>query len=126
MENLGDYVTKHHATVHHIKICPLYLHTPTSLRFLPCALAPSVLRGCVDPALAGRRPIWAQDRTLARTRTPSAHAYTVYEHATHLCRPAMLVQSPGPVPSQTPTAHMYTVPWAVHSVSRSGTQDVTI
>eukprot|EP00957_Ditylum_brightwellii_P117759 8983609-Ditylum_brightwellii.AAC.1 len=56
MENLGDYVTKHHAPPHHIKICPLYLHTPTSLRFLPLALSPSVLQGCVDPVLAGRRP----------------------------------------------------------------------
>eukprot|EP00957_Ditylum_brightwellii_P119019 9077864-Ditylum_brightwellii.AAC.1 len=50
LENLGDYVTKHHAAAHHIKVRPLYLHTPTSPRFLLRALAPSVLRGCVDPA----------------------------------------------------------------------------
>eukprot|EP00957_Ditylum_brightwellii_P153459 11679230-Ditylum_brightwellii.AAC.1 len=51
LENLDDYVTKHHAPDHHIKVHPIYLHTPSSPRYLPCALSPSVLQGCVVPAL---------------------------------------------------------------------------
>eukprot|EP00957_Ditylum_brightwellii_P043596 3304434-Ditylum_brightwellii.AAC.1 len=96
MENLGDYVTKHHAPAHHIKVCPLYLHTPTTPRFLPCALSPSVLRGCVDPALDRHRPVRAQDRTLAGAHAPTARTYTLYARAQQACRPATLVRSPGP------------------------------
>eukprot|EP00957_Ditylum_brightwellii_P045058 3417958-Ditylum_brightwellii.AAC.1 len=72
LENLGDYFTKHHAPVHHIKVCPLYLYTPTTPWFLPHTLSPSVLQGCVDPAQnrlsglnTGCQTKQAKDRTLA-------------------------------------------------------------
>eukprot|EP00957_Ditylum_brightwellii_P126957 9678825-Ditylum_brightwellii.AAC.1 len=90
MENLGNYVTKHHAPTHHIKICPLYLHSPTSPRFLPRTLSPSVLRGCVDPALAERRPVRTQDRTLAGALVPTALAFTLYARVPRVLRPATL------------------------------------
>eukprot|EP00957_Ditylum_brightwellii_P182927 13934245-Ditylum_brightwellii.AAC.1 len=51
MANLGDYVTKHHAPAHHIKIRPIYVHMPNSPRFVPSAPTPSVLQGCVDSTL---------------------------------------------------------------------------
>eukprot|EP00957_Ditylum_brightwellii_P051762 3925735-Ditylum_brightwellii.AAC.1 len=47
-ENLADYCTKHHPTVHHQCICPYYVHTPKSPRYLPRALAPHILQGCVN------------------------------------------------------------------------------
>lgn len=45
-ENLADYFSKHHIGAHHRKVRSWYLHTPNSLRKLPRAQAPSVLRGC--------------------------------------------------------------------------------
>eukprot|EP00957_Ditylum_brightwellii_P144077 10977802-Ditylum_brightwellii.AAC.1 len=72
LENLGDYVTKHHAPAHHIKVRPIYLHTPSSLQYLLRALSPSVLQGCVVPAqnqMSGHnnrcQTNQAKDRTLA-------------------------------------------------------------
>ena len=61
-ENLGDYVTKHHPASHHLKVRPLYQHQQNSPRTLRRALAPSVMRGCVDSVA---RP---------RARTRSDHA----------------------------------------------------
>ncbi len=46
-ENLADYQSKHHPGKHHEAVRPWYLHTKCSPRFLPRALAPSTLRGCV-------------------------------------------------------------------------------
>eukprot|EP00957_Ditylum_brightwellii_P159899 12171033-Ditylum_brightwellii.AAC.1 len=42
-ENLGDYPTKHHPPAHHQRVCPFYLHTSKSSRYLlhappPCNL----------------------------------------------------------------------------------------
>jgi hypothetical protein len=50
MENLGDYVTKHHSPKHHQHVRPYYTQQPRSPRELTRALKPSVLRGCVNPA----------------------------------------------------------------------------
>ena len=47
LENLADYLSKHHEDSHHIKVRPIYLHTKHSPRLLQRALPPSVLRGCV-------------------------------------------------------------------------------
>ena len=47
LENLADYVSKHHSAAHHQAVRPWYLHTPESPTELPRALAPSTLRGCV-------------------------------------------------------------------------------
>jgi hypothetical protein len=46
-ENLADYQSKHHIGLHHIKVCPWYLHQEDSPRILPRALRPSALKGCV-------------------------------------------------------------------------------
>ena len=56
-ENLGDYSTKHHLVAHHRIVHPFYLHTPQSPRYLQRALAPSVLRGCVDTSTKRYVPI---------------------------------------------------------------------
>eukprot|EP00957_Ditylum_brightwellii_P047937 3640469-Ditylum_brightwellii.AAC.1 len=45
---------------------------------------------CVDPALAGRRPVRTQDRTLAGARMPTALAHTLYAHVPRARRPATL------------------------------------
>eukprot|EP00957_Ditylum_brightwellii_P040721 3082356-Ditylum_brightwellii.AAC.1 len=47
-ENLADYPTKHHPAAHHQCICPYYVHTTDSPRFLPQALAPHLLQGCAQ------------------------------------------------------------------------------
>ena len=45
--NLADYQSKHHVGSHHVNVRPWYLHMDNSLRFLPRALKPSTLKGCV-------------------------------------------------------------------------------
>jgi hypothetical protein len=56
LENLGDYPTKHHDAKHHKRVRPFYLHEVNSPRYLPRALPPSVLRGCVDTLSSGYSP----------------------------------------------------------------------
>ena len=46
-ENLADYQSKAHAGAHHVNVRPYYLHMGNSPRFLPRALRPSTLKGCV-------------------------------------------------------------------------------
>ncbi len=46
-ENLADYQSKHHVGAHHVNVRPYYLHMDNSPRFLPRALRPSTLKGCV-------------------------------------------------------------------------------
>ena len=46
-ENLGDYTSKHFHGTHHRNVRPLYLHEENSPRYLPRAMTPSDLRGCV-------------------------------------------------------------------------------
>ena len=46
-ENLADYFTKHFESRHHQQVRPWYLHMPNSPIFLPRAIAPATLRGCV-------------------------------------------------------------------------------
>ncbi len=46
-ENLADYQSKHHIGSHHLAVRPWYLHMHYSPRFLPRALRPSALKGCV-------------------------------------------------------------------------------
>jgi hypothetical protein len=53
LENLADYLSKHHEEKHHIKVRPIYLYTRNSPRILHRALAPSVLRGCVGTMAGG-------------------------------------------------------------------------
>ena len=57
-ENLGDYTSKHFHGPHHRNVRPLYLHEENSPRYLPRAMTPSDLRGCVGnkvgPYVRGR------------------------------------------------------------------------
>ncbi len=46
-ENLADYQSKHHIGSHHIAVRPWYLQTMNSPRYLPWAVRPSTLKGCV-------------------------------------------------------------------------------
>ncbi len=46
-ENLADYQSKHHIGSHHVAVRPWYLHTEDSRRYLPRAVRPSTLTGCV-------------------------------------------------------------------------------
>jgi hypothetical protein len=46
-ENLANYQNKHHIGLHHLTVCPWYLHQEDSPRVLPRALRPSTLKGCV-------------------------------------------------------------------------------
>jgi hypothetical protein len=46
-ENLADYQSKHHLGSHHQAVQTWYLHQDNSPRFLPWALRPSALKGCV-------------------------------------------------------------------------------
>ena len=53
LECLGDYPSKHHTTVHHQNVRPIYLHTKDSPLYLTRAPKPSDLRGCVGKTLTG-------------------------------------------------------------------------
>ena len=46
-ENLTDYQSKHHTGGHHKAVRPWYLHQADSPQFLPRAVRPSTLKGCV-------------------------------------------------------------------------------
>ena len=46
-ENLADYQSKHHVGAHHVNVQPYYLHMDNLPRFLPRALRPNTLKGCV-------------------------------------------------------------------------------
>jgi hypothetical protein len=46
-ENLADYQSKHHIGAHHLAVRPWYLHTKNSPQYLPRAVRPSTLKGCV-------------------------------------------------------------------------------
>ncbi len=46
-ENLANYQSKHHIGTHHKAVCAWYLHRSDSPQFLPRAVRPSALKGCV-------------------------------------------------------------------------------
>jgi hypothetical protein len=46
-ENLANYQSEHHIGSHHVAVRPWYLHTEDSPRYLPRAVRPSTLKGCV-------------------------------------------------------------------------------
>ncbi len=52
-ENLADYQSKHHLGAHHIAVCPWYLHENNLPLFLPRAVSPSSLKGCLGPLPKG-------------------------------------------------------------------------
>ena len=49
VENLGDYVTKHHPAVYYWRIRRFYVWTKETPKYLNQAIEPSFLRGCVKP-----------------------------------------------------------------------------
>ena len=53
LENLADYLSKHHDASHHRRVRAIYLHCTDSPRVLPRAKAPSALRGCVENRAGG-------------------------------------------------------------------------
>ena len=46
-ENMGDYPSKHFHAPHHRNVRPLYQHEANSPRYLPRAMTPKDLKGCV-------------------------------------------------------------------------------
>ncbi len=46
-ENLADYQSKHHIGSHHVAVRSWYLHKKDSPTYLPWAVRPSTLKGCV-------------------------------------------------------------------------------
>ena len=52
-EILADYTSKHFEGRHHINVRPIFLHCNRSPRYLPWALSPSTLRGCVGISPGG-------------------------------------------------------------------------
>jgi hypothetical protein len=56
---MGDYFTKHHSPVHHMHMCPYYLHANHSPMIKHDTILP-ILQGCVyippNPGLTGRYP----------------------------------------------------------------------
>jgi hypothetical protein len=77
MENLGDYVTKHHSPKHHQHVRPYYTQQLHSPRELIRALKPSVLRGCVNPARG------TQQSRMPLTRVRPRHASQDTCHPAH-------------------------------------------
>jgi hypothetical protein len=82
-ENLADYQSKHHIGSHHVAVRPWYLHTKDSPRYLPRAVRPSTLKGCVGTLNDGyiqRVPLprvpWIQ------STSPVACA-TIHRNTTH-------------------------------------------
>ena len=57
-EDLGDYTIKHHLARHHIQVRHIYLQMKNSHRFLPRAVTPSNMQGCVGKAAGGY--IWGR------------------------------------------------------------------
>jgi hypothetical protein len=77
-ENLADYQSKHHVGSHHIAVLPWYLHTKNSPRYLPRALRPSTLKGCVGTLQNG----YIQNVPLPRVAPWVQSASHVMSHVT--------------------------------------------
>ncbi len=82
-ENLADYQSKHHIGSHHIAVRPWYLHTKNSPRYLPRAVKPSTLKGCVETLKDGyirRVPLLRVPRV--QSTSPVAWA-TIHRNTAH-------------------------------------------
>jgi hypothetical protein len=77
-ENLADYQRKYHIGSHHLAVCPWYLHQHDSPQYLPRALHPSALKGCVGTLENGYLRKVSLPRVLRRKSTsPVAVAATL-------------------------------------------------
>ena len=70
-ENLADYQSKHHTGAHHKAVRPWYLHQADSPKYLPRAVRPSTLKGCVGTLKDGYIRKVPLPR-VPRTQSPSA------------------------------------------------------
>ena len=76
-ENLGDYQSKHHMGKHHVHVRPMYLHMKHLPEYLPRALKPSDLRGCVGNKVGAYirgRPLPTFPQHRSRVSWPAAGA----------------------------------------------------
>jgi hypothetical protein len=82
-ENLADYQSKHHIGSHHVAVRSWYLHTKDSPLYLPRAVRPSTLKGCVGTLKDGyiqRVPLPRVPRV--QSTSPVACA-TIHRNPTH-------------------------------------------
>ena len=80
-ENLADYQSKHHVGSHHLAARPWYLHMRDSPRFLPRALRPSALKGCVGTLQNGcLRKVPLPRVPRGQSTSPAAAAATLLEN----------------------------------------------
>jgi hypothetical protein len=78
LENLADYQNKHHIGSHHLVVRAWYLHMHDSPRFLPRALRPSTLKGCVGTLQNGYlRKVPLPRVPRGQSTSPAAAAATV-------------------------------------------------
>jgi hypothetical protein len=72
-ENLADYQSQHQAGAHHRNVRPWYLHQENSPMYLPRAIAPSTLKGCVGTLKDGyiRNVLLPRVPRIQSTSTPA-------------------------------------------------------
>ena len=86
-ENLADYFMKHFEGRHHQEVRPWYLHMNNSPKFLPRAVAPSTLRGCVGTLPNGYHKSVPLPRVNTRVNpTLSRVQYSALEPLTYYSR----------------------------------------
>jgi hypothetical protein len=83
-ENLADYQSKHHIGAHHRQVCPWYLHQAGSPRFLPRAVAPSTLKGCVGTLKGGYKRRVSLPR-VPRVQSTSEHVAAITRDSRDTC-----------------------------------------
>ena len=83
---------------HHINVCPVYLHMKNSSEYLPQAMKPSDLRGCVGNKVGAyicEQPLPIFPEYRSQTRWPAAGAAWVW--------PSIVDQTDGTIwPSSVP------------------------
>ena len=71
LDRYADYFTKHFHAKHHQLVRPYYLQMHNLPATLPCALAPSTLKGCVGTLLNG----YIQNALLPQLQTDYYHRH---------------------------------------------------
>ena len=82
-ENLADYQSKHHIGSHHVAVRPWYLHTKDSPRYLPWAVRPSTLKGCVGTLKDGYIQRVPLPRVPPIQSTSPVACATIHRNPTH-------------------------------------------
>ena len=86
-ENLADYQSKHHNGAHHRAVRPWYLHQEDSPQYLPRAVSPSALKGCVGTLKDG------YIRKVPLPRVPQIQQSTSVQHVVASVVPATRISS---------------------------------